>query len=179
MKISTKIFVIIRLSSLNTSIIYIKRSLNIGKKLNLRKTRRAEVGGGDRGRMGGRGPWHWVEWVNRESTGECRVQPPPVPRVLLTSEFMYDPHDTCGVYTRVWRHVPCYLCGLVTSVTCVGSGWGPMSEPVYTHRSRSQATGVRLSSSSGSGLRLLPVVAWSWRGEEAPMSPHPHGHGRQ
>ena len=36
--------------------------------------------------------------------------------------------------------VTCHAtCDLVTSVTCVGSGWGPMSEPVYTHRSRSQA----------------------------------------
>ena len=54
--------------------------------------------------------------VNRRVQGG-RVQPPPVPRVK-TSEFMCDPSDTFDVYTRVWRHVPVYLCSGNVSNVC-------------------------------------------------------------
>ena len=62
-----------------------------------------------------------IEWSesteSQQASAEGRVQPPPVPRVK-TSEFMCDPYDTCDVYTRVWRHVPVYLCSGNVSNVC-------------------------------------------------------------
>ena len=182
MKISTKICVIIRLSSLNTSLIYIKREVFFFKitkywiKLKLRETRRAEVGVGDRGRMGGRGPWHWVEWVNRESTGECRLESrastcSPCPNIWV---HVWDPHDTCDVYTRVRRHVPCYLCCGNVSNVCgkwlranVGASiHSPEPEPGHWSE-----TLLRLRAPT---LASCDLILPRGGGSQAPMSTPPH-----
>ena len=133
-----------------------------------RETRRAvsaELGTGDRGRVGGRGPWHWVEWVNRRVRGAqlCATASTCSPALWGTW------HVWCVHVSEVTCHA---TCDLVTSVTCVGSGWGPMSEPVYTHRSRSQALEWDSPPPPAPGSDSCQL--WlGFRGEEAPMSHQP------